>query len=160
MPNMKRQTIALVLWIAGSGLTLAAGAPVVSDAASKEVAPLLAQMGAAANAHDVERHLGFYAHDDSVVFIFNGEPTIGWEAIREKQREIWRNGTSDVVYTMQGKPTFLVPATGLVVTTIFLKSRRTTANGQIADDAFAVSSLWQKRPEGWRVIYSHESTTR
>jgi hypothetical protein len=106
------------------------------------------------------RHVGFYAHDDSVVLIFNGEPTVGWEAIRQKQREVWRNGTSDVVYTMQGKPAFLVPAPGLVVTTIFLKSRRTMPGGQIDNGEFAISSLWQKRPEGWRVIYSHESTTR
>ena len=32
-------------------------------------------------------------------------------------------------------------------------------NGQIADGELAISSVWQKRPEGWRVIYSHESTT-
>jgi hypothetical protein len=41
-----------------------------------------------------------------------------------------------------------------------LKSRRTMPNGQISNGAFAISSLWQKQPEGWRVIYSHESTTR
>jgi ketosteroid isomerase-like protein len=157
---MRFQVIALLLWIAGSELVCAADAAKDSAAASAEVAPLLAEMGAAANAHDVDRHVGFYAHDDSVVFIFNGEPTIGWEAIRQKQREVWRNGTSDVIYTMQGKPTFLVPGPGLVVTTIFLKSRRTMPNGQIADGEFAISSLWQKRPDGWRVIYSHESTTR
>ena len=100
----------------------------------------LAEMGAAANARDVERHVGFYAHDDWVVFIFNGEPTIGWQAIRDKQREVWRNGASDVVYTMQGKPIFLVAARGVVVTTIFLKSRRTMPNGQVADGKFAISS--------------------
>jgi ketosteroid isomerase-like protein len=121
---------------------------------------LLAEMGAAASAHDVERHVGFYAHDPSVTFIFNGKPTVGWEAIRDMQREVWRNGKSDVVYTMQGKPSFLEPGPGLVVTTIFLQSRRTMPDGQISDGAFAISSLWQKRPEGWRVIYSHESTTR
>ena len=157
---MRHHFIALLLCIAGSELVWAADGVTNSDAASAEVAPLLAEMGAAANAHDVDRHVGFYAHDGSVVFIFNGEATIGWEAIREKQRGAWRNGTSDVVYTMLGKPTFLVPELGLVVTTIFLKSRRTMPNGQIADGEFAVSSLWQKRPEGWRVIYSHESTTR
>jgi uncharacterized protein (TIGR02246 family) len=157
---MRHQIIALLLSIAGLELVWAADAVTNSNAASAEVAPLLAEMGAAANAHDVERHVGFYAHDGSVVFIFNGEPTIGWEAIREKQREVWRNGTSDVVYTMQGKPTFLVPGPGLVVTTIFLKSRRTMPNGDVSTGNFAISSLWQKRPEGWRVIYSHESTTR
>ena len=157
---MRFQVIALLLWIAGSEFVWAADAATNSDAASAEVAHLLAEMGAAANAHDVDRHVGFYAHDGAVVFIFNGEPTIGWEAIRDKQREVWRNGTSDVVYTIQGKPTFLAAAPGLVVTTIFLKSHRTMPTGQIADGEFAISSLWQKRPEGWRVIYTHESTTR
>jgi ketosteroid isomerase-like protein len=157
---MKYQVIALLFSIAGYELVWAGDAITNPNTESAEVAPLLAEMGVAANAHDVERHVGFYAHDGSVIFIFNGEPTIGWEAIRDKQREVWRNGTSDVVYTMQGKPTFLVPAPGLVVTTIFLKSRRTMPNGQVADGEFAISSLWQKRPEGWRVIYSHESTTR
>jgi len=70
----------------------------------EEVAPLLAQMGAAANAHDVERHVGFYAQDPAVTFIFNGNAIVGWTAIRDNQREVWRNGKSDVVYTMQGKP--------------------------------------------------------
>ena len=102
---MKYQVAALLFSIVGSQSVWAADAATHSNAASAEVAPLLAEMGAAANAHDVERHVGFYAHDASVVFIFNGEPTIGWEAIREKQREVWRNGTSDVVYTIQGKPT-------------------------------------------------------
>jgi hypothetical protein len=76
------------------------------------------------------------------------------------QREVWKNGKSDVVYTMQGKPSIIEPAAGLVVATIFMKSRRTMPNGQISEGAFAISSLWQKRPEGWRVICSHESTTR
>ena len=58
-----------------------------------------------------------------------------------------------------GKPTFLEPAPGLVVTTILLKSRRAMPDGQISKGEFAISSLWQNRPEGWRVIYSHESTT-
>lgn len=128
--------------------------------ASAEVAPLLAEMGAAANSHDVERHVGFYAHDVSVIFIFNGEAIIGWESIRDKQREVWRNGKSDVVYTVQGQPDFREPAPGLVLTTMFMKSRRTMPSGEVSTGDFAVSSLWQRRPEGWRVIYCHESTTR
>jgi ketosteroid isomerase-like protein len=155
--------LGLLLFACPAGVSLVWSADTPIDhahSASSEVAPLLAEMGVAANAHDVERHVGFYAHDSAVIFIFNGEPTIGWEAIREMQREVWKNGKSDVVYTMQGKPSFMEPSPGLVVTTIFLKSRRTMPDGQIRDGAFAISSLWQKRPEGWRVIYSHESTTR
>src|ERR1700722_6523912 len=94
---MRHQVIALLLWIAGSQLVFAADAVTNSDAASAEVAPLLAEMGAAANAHDVDRHVGFYAHDGSVVFIFNGEPTFGWEAIRETPRDLWGDGPWSVV---------------------------------------------------------------
>jgi hypothetical protein len=84
---MRYQVIALLLSIAGFELVWAGDAVTNPNIASAEVAPLLAEMAAAANAHDVERHVGFYAHDDSVVFIFNGNPTVGWEAIRDKQRE-------------------------------------------------------------------------
>jgi ketosteroid isomerase-like protein len=132
----------------------------VNAAAQAEVAPLLQEMGAAANAHDIERHVGFYAHDPSVTLIFNGEAIVGWEAIRDKQNEWWKNGKTDVAYKMQSAPDFRVPAPGLVVTTIFMKSRRTMTSGEVNENSFAVSALWQKRPEGWRVIYSHESTTR
>ena len=67
---------------------------------------------AAANAHDVERHVGFYAHDSEVTLIFNGVPIVGWDAIR----------------------------------------------GEVSEGAFAASDVWQKRAEGCRVIYGHEST--
>ena len=127
--------------------------------ARAEVAPLLAEMGAAANRHDVEGHVGFYAHDPAVTLIFNGTPLVGWENIRDKQREWWKDGNTDVVYIVMGKPDFQVPAPSVVVSTLLMKSRRTLPNGETKEGEFAVSSVWQKRPEGWRVIYSHESTT-
>ncbi len=143
--------------IAVATLARAAAEPASSDPAA-EVAPLLAQMGAAANAHDVQRHVGFYAHDPAVTFIFNGKAIVGWTAIRDNQSEIWRNGKSDVIYTMQGKPRFSVLSANVVITTIFLRSRRTMPDGEIREGEFAISSVWQKRHEGWRVVYAHEST--
>jgi len=116
-------------------------------------------MGAAANAHDVDRHVGFYAHDASTILIFNGEPIIGWDAIRAKQREWWSDGKTDVVYTMQGNPEVRVLKSDLAVTTLFMTSRRTGPDGADKEGRFAVSAVWQKRLDGWRVIYSHESTT-
>ena len=116
-------------------------------------------MGAAANAHDVDRHVGFYAHDASTMLIFNGESIVGWKTIRDKQREWWSDGKTDVVYTVQGKPEVRMLKADLAVTTLFMTSRRTGPNGEVKDGRFAVSALWQRRPEGWRVIYSHESTT-
>ena len=155
---MRFSLISLCLVMAAS----AWGADLPPDqaaAARAEVAPLLAEMGAAANAHDVERHVGFYAHDPAVTLIYNGQPIVGWEAIRDKQAEWWKNGKTDVVYTMQGAPDIRVAGPGLVVTTIYMKSKRTMPNGEVGENNFAASALWQKRAEGWRVIYAHESTT-
>ena len=137
----------------------AADEPSAAERARAEVAKSLADMGAAANAHDVERHVGFYAHDPEVTLIFNGVPIVGWEAIRDKQREWWKDGKTDVVYTPQGRPEIRALARDVVVTTLFMKSRRTGPSGEISEGEFVVSDVWQKRPEGWRVIYGHESTT-
>src|ERR1700685_1484436 len=110
---MKYLALYLLLTIAGAAY---ADGPSRLDSASGEVAPLLAEMGAAANAHDVERHVGFYAHDPAVTLIYNGQAIVGWEAIRDKQAEWWKNGKTDVVYTMQGAPDVRVAGPGLVVT--------------------------------------------
>lgn len=134
--------------------------PISTGRTCAEVLPLLADMSAAANAHDVGRHVGFYAHDASVTLIYNGIALVGWETIRDKQREWWKNGKSDVAYRMRDKPDCRAPAPDVVITTLFMQSRRTMPSGDVTEGEFAVSSVWQKRQEGWRVIYSHESTTR
>lgn len=92
------------------------------------------------------------------MLIFNGEQITGWDTIRAKQREWWSNGTTDVVYTVQGKPEIRVLKPDLAVTTLLMTSRRTGLDGALKEGRFAVSAIWQRRAEGWRVIYSHEST--
>ncbi len=157
---MKTLAFLSALSVVTASPLLAADEPAAAERARAEVAKSLADMGAAANAHDVERHVGFYAHDPEVTLIFNGVPIVGWEAIRDQQREWWRDGKTDVVYTMQGKPKYRVLGPTVVITTLLMKSRRTGPGGEASEGAFAVSDVWQKRAEGWRVIYGHESTAR
>lgn len=127
--------------------------------ASTAVSASLAQMGAAANAHDIDKHVGFYAHDATTELIFNGEQIIGWDAIRAKQAEWWNGGKTDVVYTVLAKPDVRAITPEIAITTLMMRSRRTGPSGNVTEGSFAVSSIWQKRSEGWRVIYSHESTS-
>jgi len=47
----------------------------------------------------------------------------------------------------------------IVIATMILDSRRTMPDGEVRDGEFAITSVWQKNPEGWRVSYAHESTT-
>jgi ketosteroid isomerase-like protein len=118
-----------------------------------EVAAALKGMGDAANSHDVERHVGYYAHIPNVTLIADGEPFIGWDTIRDKQSEWWNNGKTDVVYQIRGAPEVLELAPNVVVTTLLLTAHRTLPNGEVKEGRFAVSSIWQKQPEGWKVVY-------
>lgn len=52
-----------------------------------EVAAALKGMGDAVNAHDVDRHVGYYAHIPNVTLIYDGEPLIGWDTIRDKHQK-------------------------------------------------------------------------
>ncbi|HET7622091.1 MAG TPA: molybdopterin-dependent oxidoreductase [Gemmatimonadaceae bacterium] len=126
--------------------------------ARAEITPLFERMQTTANAHDADGHLAAYAHDSALVFIINDQAIHGFAALLEQQRAWWKNGTSDVVYRLDGDPEYRMPAPGLVVETYFLKARRTLADGTVREGRLAVTDIWKKRPEGWRIIYAHESS--
>lgn len=155
---MKTWQFVLIAVVAGGLVFATVRADTTKDPRS-EVAANLKAMGDAANDHDVERHVGFYAHDPQVTLISDGESIVGWEAIRDKQREWWNNGKTDVVYTVKAPPEVRVLAPNVVLTTLLMDGRRTLPSGEVRLGHFVVSSIWQKRTEGWRVVYSHESTT-
>jgi ketosteroid isomerase-like protein len=126
--------------------------------AKAEILPLIEAMQAAANAHDAEKHLSYYVRDPDLLFVINDRAIVGYDALLKQQREWWQDGKTDVTYTVVGEPEFRMPAPGLMMTTYFLTSRRTMSDGATRNTRFGISTLWQRRPEGWRIIYAHEST--
>lgn len=128
--------------------------------AKSEILPLFKEMEAAANAHDTDRHLALYAHTPSLQFVINDQLIVGWNALREKQQQWWKNGKTDVVYQLSAPPDFMMLAPDAVVVTFFLTSHRTLPDGTPQDTRFGISSIWKKLPEGWRIIYAHESTVK
>jgi hypothetical protein len=82
----------------------------------------------------------------------------GWDSLRENQLKWWLNGKSDVVYTLKGKSEFQVLSPTIVAVTQLETSTRTLPSGETGKNDFAISMIWQKLPEGWRVVYDHEST--
>jgi len=149
-----------VLTLSALPFVVAAEPDKALETARKEIEPLFAEMQAAANAHDTDRHVAFYARDPSLLFIMNDQAIHGWDALRAKQLEWWNHGKSDVVYTQVGEPDYRMPAPGLVMLTFFLTSRRTLPSGETSNKGFGISALWQRRPEGWRIIYAHESSVQ
>ncbi|HEY2469328.1 MAG TPA: nuclear transport factor 2 family protein [Terracidiphilus sp.] len=146
-------------------LALVLFVPVLSQAKSEpsieqQILPLLNKQMLAANAHDTDAFLATYSHDVSLVFAVNGEVIRGFENLREQQLKWWNNGKSDVVYSEPAPPEFLRLGSETVLVTQQLASHRTLPDGKPSDGRFAITSIWQRLPAGWRVIYCHESWMR
>ncbi len=153
---MLRSLIAPILISASAVLATESGNDLA--VARAEIAPLFDEMQAAANAHDADRHLSFYAREASLVFVINDQQITGWEALRDKQRQWWNDGKTDAVYSRAGEPEYRMLCPGYVLATYFLTSRRTLPTGEVRRTGFGITAVWQKRPEGWRIIYAHEAT--
>ena len=130
------------------------------DVFQQEVGSLLAEMEASANAHDTERHLAAYSRDAALTFVVNGEIIRGWEALREKQRQWWSDGKATGAYEYVGKPAFELLRTDLGLTTHLIAARSSLADGQVRERQLAFTAVWCRRPEGWRIVYAHESSTK
>ncbi len=157
--SRRRHPLALALAVVLTFLgTAAARAQAAPGSPRRQIEPLLAEMTRAANAHDTDRFLATYLHDSTLVMVFNGSVVTGYDSVRALQLRWWNNGRSDVVYRMQGPARFTVLGTGAVVVTHGLHAQRTDSSGVLRQSELAVMSVWQKRPEGWRIVAVHEST--
>jgi uncharacterized protein (TIGR02246 family) len=145
---------ALALTFGGAGGQVGAGAP------HPRIRALIASMEKAANAHDTDAFLEPFLHDPALVFVINGEVIQGWEQLHAAQLKWWKNGKSDAVYTQMGATQFTDVAPGVVLTTQRLSSTRTGPDGKPATGQFAVTDVWHSGPDGWRIIYAHESWAR
>ncbi|HKI95785.1 MAG TPA: hypothetical protein VJ992_10905, partial [Gemmatimonadales bacterium] len=72
----------------------------------QQIQHILDQQMAAANAHDTDRFLASYLHDSTLVMVFNGEITTGFDSVRALQLMWWKHGKSDVVYSRRGPVMF------------------------------------------------------
>ncbi|HSE11408.1 MAG TPA: nuclear transport factor 2 family protein [Rudaea sp.] len=117
-------------------------------------------MQAAANAHDTDRFMSAFLRTSELVFAVNGEVIHGWDALREQQRKWWNDGKSDAVYSEQGASEFQRLDGRTVITTSRFRSKRSAADGSAKEGAFAVSYVWKKLPQGWTIVYGHESWAR
>ena len=154
MTHLYRFAICLGVLFAANAA--AANAP---GSAQQQIRSLADDMARAANAHDTERYMALFAHDPNLVFVIDGRVIRGWDALHAQQLKWWRNGKSDAVYTQSGATGLLPLDADAVVTTQTLSLRRTGPDGKISTGSFVVTSIWKKLPQGWRVVYGHESWT-
>lgn len=149
----KRFTLAVFALMASVGSCVYA-APSTSQ---QQVQPLVDASERAANAHDTDAYMAFFRKSPDIVFAINGRIIHGWDALHAQQSIWWKNGKSDVVYTATAAPAFDTLAPDTVLVTQQMSSRRTGVDGKPSLGTFVVTSIWKLLPEGWRIIYAHES---
>jgi uncharacterized protein (TIGR02246 family) len=142
-------------------------APMFSGAAAAETvgaeAPLRAALSAmqdAANAHDTDRFMHWYLHDNSLVITFDGDTMRGWQAIRDQQLAWWENGKSKAVYSEEQRPEITMQGADVATTVQWLKVNGPTLDSKAKPARLVVTSVWKQRPEGWRIVLGHESLRR
>ena len=156
----------LLFAVAAASIALTAPAAAQSDSSNvptsveRQLRPLLAEMLLAANAHDTDRYMAAFLRGPSLVFSFNGMIIQGWPELEAQQLKWWNNGKSDVVYAERRPAIITVLSREAAVVTMELESHRTAVNGQQGTGIAVVMMVYQKRPEGWRVVQAHESTAR
>lgn len=149
--------------------TIAAPAGVANDRLENqvraEIMPSFEAMQAAANVHDADAHVGYFARDPNLIFMINGRRIVGWEAVLDQQRKWWPNGRivpgsgTEVPYRLTAGPDFIVLGPGSALVSFMLDAPKTDQTGTRINRTLAISHLWQKRPEGWRVTYAQESVS-
>ena len=125
--------------------------------AQKAIEPLMAKMVAAANAHDTDAFMAAYLRSPDFVFAINGEVIRGWDALHAQQLKWWNNGKSDARYTQVGSPQFVALGSDVELVTWPLAAHRTSPEGKIVDYNLVVTYVWQRLPQGWRIVQGHES---
>ena len=134
-----------------------AGADDAPPSVQAQLAPLLDEMLAAANAHDTDRFMAVYARSDDLVVQFDDQTLRGWQTVRDQQDEWWAGGTSDAVYRYRSAPEITVIAPDVVSTLQSMDVASTMPDGKKGSVLVVATSVWRKLPEGWRIVVAHES---
>lgn len=145
--------------VAMSCVGLFAGDACAQSASSAEQAirPLEAKMLRAANAHDTDAFMTPMWHSPGLVLVFNGGVIHGWKTLHAQQLKWWRNGKNDATYARGRAPEFMALAPNVELVTMQNVSSRTGPDGKVSTGTFVVTDVWQHLPQGWRIVYSHES---
>lgn len=139
---------------------LAGGSACAQSAASsaeQAIRPVMAKMFKAANAHDTDAFMAAMVHNPKLVFAINGEVIRGWDALHAQQMKWWKNGKSDAKYVQNGAPAFMAIGPDVEIVTWPLAGSGTAHSAKAITSDFVVTYVWQRLPQGWRIVYGHES---
>ena len=132
----------------------------VSEPVKHQIESELEEQIRAANAHDVDLYLRSFSRDPKLTFAVFDEIIHGFDSLHKAQLKWWRNGTSDATYTVRAPAEFNALSSNLLLVTQAMHSRRSGQDGKPVEKDFVITTIWKNLPDGWRVIYGHESWAR
>lgn len=154
MKTLQALAVRILVVLAGGSVHAASPSP------QQQVQPFVAASVEAANAHDTDSYMALFQKSSNLVFAIDGRIIRGWDGLHAQQLIWWKNGKSDAVYTVTAAPEFDTLASDTVLVTQLFSSRRTGADGKPSVGTAVVTSVWKRLPEGWRIVYAHESWVR
>lgn len=154
---MKRFLLVMVA-IIGAGLVAESVlAQSAASPAEQAIRPLMARMGEAARARDVGAFMAFMLHGPGLVSAINGRVIRGWQALHTEQVKWWSRGQGNSKYSSGGAPEFMALGPDVEIVTLQMIAQYTQPDGKTVTSPFVVTDVWQHLPQGWRIVYSHES---
>lgn len=129
----------------------------ISSSAEQAIRPLMAKMGKAAAVHDADGFMAFMLHSPDLVYAINGQVIHGWKALHAAQVKWWSRGKGNTKYVSGGATEFMAVGPDVELMTLQIVGRYALPNGKVVTSPFVVTDVWQRLPEGWRIVYGHES---
>jgi uncharacterized protein (TIGR02246 family) len=115
------------------------------------------EMNEAANALDAAAFVRHFAADTGLVVAFDGQVTFGAANLLDAQRQYWGQLSAALYEVRDSRVVVVSPDVAIVTNTG--RAIETTRQGDERRGGFVSTVVWQRRPEGWRVINMHESTS-
>lgn len=152
-----KKILAVVAMVCVGLFAGSAGAQPPASAAEQAIRPLMAKMVTAAAVHDADAFMAFMLHRPSLVYAINGREIHGWKALHAAQVRWWSRGKGNTKYVSGGAPEFMAVGPDVEVMTLHVVGRYALPNGKVVTSPFVVTDVWQHLPQGWRIVYGHES---
>jgi len=152
-----RVGLALLVFVAPA-IAGAAGPPI--DASETQIRGALSEMHQAASALDADRFMNWYLQDPSLTITFDGHIMRGWEVIRDQQRRWWSASTTKLTYIEDMPPEVRLLGPDVATTLQSMTIGGDIPQGAAKPTHLTVTSVWKKRPEGWRIVIAHESISQ
>jgi ketosteroid isomerase-like protein len=127
-----------------------------AQTAEMQVQRAISKMNVAAAQLDADQFMAWYWNSPALTITFDGQTMRGWQHILDEQRKWWSDKNSGIKFAEQ-RPPEITPQRPDLVTSI--QWMTVAAENSKKPSQLVITSVWKKRPEGWRIVLAHESLT-